>query len=36
MKWESKRGNCICVCEGVVATWDGTVNKKEEKVEGSE
>ncbi|WVZ19089.1 hypothetical protein V8G54_006411 [Vigna mungo] len=23
-----------CVCEGVVATWDGTVNKKEEKVEG--
>ncbi|BAT79516.1 hypothetical protein VIGAN_02241700 [Vigna angularis var. angularis] len=24
-----------CVCEGVVATWDGTVNKKEEKVEGT-
>jgi len=26
----------LCVSEDVDATWDGTVNKKEEKGEGSE
>ena len=31
---EKKRGVRACMCECVLVTWDGTVNKKEEKGEG--
>ncbi|KAK7411111.1 hypothetical protein VNO78_02518 [Psophocarpus tetragonolobus] len=36
VKWELYCSIAWHVCVCVVATWDGTVNKKEEKGEGSE